>query len=217
MHATTRSESERAVQSKPIASKCTARQSMACSLRLMRHSKVQGVRPIAEADNHRIRQARQACRSRPAKARAMGISRSEKRLGVCARRCACRWSGSSPATHVSEKACARRLRQQSCRPSTRSATAATLSMAALLSASSPCARNAPGGGAAGKVAATRRRSSSAREQPRASLKRMKLLGKVVFSTDFSREVEPDRLDSAHLRGGEHDLGLVPCVPGTKPY
>ena len=40
----------------------------------------------------------------------------------------------------SEKACARRLRQQSCRPSTRSATAATLSMAALLSASSPCAR-----------------------------------------------------------------------------
>ena len=140
MHATTRSESERAVQSKPIASKCTARQSMACSLRLMRHSKVQGVRPIAEADNHRIRQARQARRSRPARARAMGISRSEKRLGACARRCACRWSGSSQATHVSEKACARRLRQQSCRPSTRSVTAATLSMAALISASSPCAR-----------------------------------------------------------------------------
>ena len=78
-------------------------------------------------------------------------------------------------------------------------------------------RHAPGGGAAGKVAATRRRSSSAREQPRASLKRVKLLGKVVFSTDFSREVEPDRLDSAHLCGGEHDLGLVPCVPWTKPY
>lgn len=78
-------------------------------------------------------------------------------------------------------------------------------------------RHAPGGGAAGQVAVARGRSSSAREEPRASLKRVKLLGKVVFSTDFSREVEPDRLDSAHLRGGEHDLGLVPCVPGTKSY
>ena len=68
-----------------------------------------------------------------------------------------------------------------------------------------------------QVAVARGRSSSAREEPRASLKRVKLLGKVVFSTDFSLEVEPDRLDSAHLRGGEHDLGLVPCVPGTKSY
>ena len=214
MHATTRSESERAVQSKPTASKCTARQSMACSLRLMRHSKVQGVRPIAEKPTITAYGKLDKLVDPDLPGRGPWVSVGPKR-GWAHAQGGVRVDGvAAHRPHMSRR---RRVLDDCGSRAAGHQLARRLLPRSVWLRCSALHRHAPGGGAAGKVAATRRRSSSAREQPRASLKRVKLLGKVVFSTDFSREVEPDRLDSAHLCGGEHDLGLVPCVPGTKSY
>ena len=118
---------------------------------------------------------------------------------------------------VSEKAYTRRPQHASCRPSRRSATVATLNAVALPSVLHSCAwraRNLEGC----SHASTQLEPTRGAAHDHSNTCEVVLV-KFSFPTFlcFFREEQPDRPACAHLRGGEHDLGLVPCVPGTKSY